>query len=1435
MDPSEEQINPSMPSSSSSSHSTPPSSSSSPSPKYDVFLSFRGTDTRNTFVDHLYSTLIEKGIDTYKDDKTLPRGETIGPSLLKAIEESCIVVIVFSENYADSSWCLQELAHIMKCKDERGLTVMPIFYHIDPSELRKQKGKYGEALAKHESKDKNVESWRKALVDAGNLSGDVANGPETIFIKQIVDTISNRLPALISHDNEDLVGIEARLQILKSKMEMELDGVVMVGIWGVGGGGKTTLASALYHEIYSNFDGCCFVENIREESRKRGLPKLQELILSHVLKQKGMEVDSVDEGRRLIKSRFSRKKVLILLDDIDHLDQLKALAGSRYWFGEGSRIIITTRDSHVLNVDEVKVIYDISLLTNDEASKLFRKHAVGHDSPIEDYERLSKDVVSYAGGLPLALKVIGSFLCDKDMTEWKSALARLKDIPESDIVEKLKVSYDGLKAKEKELFLDIVCFYRGKEKDKAMVILDACGFHPIIGVKVLIQKALITVSEKGRFDMHDLIQEMGHYIVQGEDPENPESHSRVWRRKDVVKICAMDAMMENDRIEALLFEQHRGMPPPTLPQVVSNMKKLRWISCVNHSSIALPRAFQAMKLRCLELEMSFLKQVWEGYKHLPNLKVLNLSYSRKLIRTPDLDGLPCLERMILNHCDMLREIHPSLGYHERLMFLDMQECFGLEIFPPIIRMKSLSTLLLSYCTQLRKFPEIQTNMDSLVELSLRWSGIEIAPSSIGQYCTNLVYLDMRNCSNLESIEGNFHRLERLKGLYLHGCLRLKNIPAEGLFDVKCCLQVLSFSSNLHRGMESLKLFRFSSSLTRLNLSGCNLVDGDMSSVFCELSNLQVLDLSDNSFSRLHSSLLQLHRLKLLDLTLCSKLVELPDLPSDIAILKAHHCNSLNIVGGLPTNLKWLWKVSLSSKSILGDVKRVLLSMLQGDAIQDYFASLHFWDKCISMRGCEKETFMLQLPLNWYNEFGGFLIYIDGEGEGYQSIVAQSQEHIIRIDDVMGKDYEDNVLEAFGGTQTLKIDEVEDDESEKADAVCYISFNSLRHTSWWNSRHNTISFSIKGICLKVELVPRRGKGDGSIERTKDATCPSAFWDEESPHRKTFEIIQDSRSSINISWCHRHRLVLSINRAVHSGPQKIIKPVTFEPVSSPICGSTGSTGRVNPLLPRGVTHPTSITNPRVNDRLNVISDDKRIERGPFKNSFIPGFPHFPAISLLNRSTKTFAEANIIARSGFGKVYRGQSAQYGIIAIKQLDRMHGKGDREFMMEIALLSICKHENIVSLVGFCDEGGEKILVYRYEQNGSLDRLLHSKDQSWMHRLRICLGAAFGLKYLHDDVGPQLRVLHRDVKSANILLDENWKPKISDFRLSKIALANVPLSALVSNPCGTPGYVDPQYMGHNTLTQKSDVYSFGVVLVMFIRIIYKHMITIMKAHRNINT
>lgn len=143
------------------------SSTSSQSRKHDVFLTFRGLDTRKSFVDHLYKALAPQQV--YRDNLELG-DESISCSLFNAIKESKIAITIFSENYADSRWCLHELAYIMKCKVERGLIVIPVFYHVDPSEVLRPNGRYEAALFRHESENmEKVESWRKALVDVAKI------------------------------------------------------------------------------------------------------------------------------------------------------------------------------------------------------------------------------------------------------------------------------------------------------------------------------------------------------------------------------------------------------------------------------------------------------------------------------------------------------------------------------------------------------------------------------------------------------------------------------------------------------------------------------------------------------------------------------------------------------------------------------------------------------------------------------------------------------------------------------------------------------------------------------------------------------------------------------------------------------------------------------------------------------------------------------------------------------------------------------------------------------------------------------------------------------------------------------------------------------------------------------------------------------------------
>ncbi|KVH91126.1 Leucine-rich repeat-containing protein [Cynara cardunculus var. scolymus] len=414
-------------------------------------------------------------------------------------------------------------------------------------------------------------------------------------------------------------------------------------------------------------------------------------------------------------------------------------------------------------------------------------------------------------------------------------------------------------------------------------------------------------------------------------------------------------------------------------------------------------------------------------------------------------------------------------------------------------MKKLETLILSCCIQLCMFPEIQTNMDNMVELYLDNTGIKVVPSSFVKYCTNLLSLHLKYCKTLESIEGNFHHLKHLKKFSVAGCKKLK-IPAEGLCDVTC-LEVLDLScisfKNLHPGIVSMKFLGFPPSLRRLGLGSCDWINGDFSSVFCELSNLQVLNLQQNDFSRLRCSLLQLCSLKVLNLSYCSDLVELPDLPSSIAVLQAYGCKKLKLVD-LPTDLKWLWRISLPMSCILGDVERKVQSMLQGNSIYDNSISLSFHGDKIRLEDFARRRLMLELPRNWYNEFSGFLICVKVEG-------IPGEIHVITIEDVMGRENED-VLEVSDGTPKEAWD-------NRCMCYIYVSFGSLRHTLWWKrkSTHTTISFSIqKGSYVKVELVPR-SKGD-PIERVKHTTNSSEFWD-----REPIEITHDSKSCIKIDWC------------------------------------------------------------------------------------------------------------------------------------------------------------------------------------------------------------------------------------------------------------------------------------------------------------------------------
>lgn len=202
-------------------------------------------------------------------------------------------------------------------------------------------------------------------------------------------------------------------------------------------------------------------------------------------------------------------------------------------------------------------------------------------------------------------------------------------------------------------------------------------------------------------------------------------------------------------------------------------------------------------------------------------------------------------------------------------------------------------------------------------------------------------------------------------------------------------------------------------------------------------------------------------------------------------------------------------------------------------------------------------------------------------------------------------------------------------------------------------------------------------------------------------------------------------------------------------------------------------------------------------------------------LEMATLNFREANLIGEGGFGRVFKGQLKNGQVVAIKQLNRDGLQGSNEFLVEVLMLMMLHHPNLVGLIGYCAERSERLLVYEYMPHGSLeDHLFYlspgQEPLSWNRRIKIALGAAEGLSYLHDVADPP--VIYRDLKSANILLDEDFNPKLSDFGLAKLAPVG-DRTHVSTRVMGTYGYCAPDYAMSGKLTVKSDIYSFGVVLL----------------------
>ncbi|KAL6195119.1 hypothetical protein ACLB2K_030740 [Fragaria x ananassa] len=553
----------------------------SPWKKYDVFLSFRGADTRRGFVSHLYHELkIVRRIETFKDDRELEIGDPIGETLLKAIEDSHFAIVVLSENYAQSPWCLEELTKICECMEDKH-RILPLFYHVKPTDVRHQNGSFKDAFRDHESSRRysleKIQQWKKALHKVADFSGCNADEHNTDreVVADIVENVCRRVRTIENYrtfSSRDFELFEATKEAKEKVMEaLKNDKITAVGLYGMGGIGKTSMVEYVAVEAYRQ--GLFHQWTMALISQKPNLWEIQARLASML----GVTLKDNTKYERAgeLKSKIrEREKILIILDDVWADIDLSdiGIPSLRELKSRNSKVFLTSRNSDVCSRMQCNIQIPLRILDDQDSWRLFEKNTGMSFESTTVFYSVAMEVAKKCSGLPVALTAVAKALGGKSLGHWKGAAMGLKGSktcqPEHNtaVFKSLKLSYDYLESNDSKSCFLLCCLFPANYEIQIDDLLKY-GIGKGLFLQSNMQEARATICSvvqslkdsnlllDGKMDrrhirMHDVIRDIGLSISLTEDGHRQFFVQAGWKIEkwptiDAHKYCTAISLMMN--------------------------------------------------------------------------------------------------------------------------------------------------------------------------------------------------------------------------------------------------------------------------------------------------------------------------------------------------------------------------------------------------------------------------------------------------------------------------------------------------------------------------------------------------------------------------------------------------------------------------------------------------------------------------------------------------------------------------------------------------------------------------------------------------------------------------------------------------------------------------------------------------------------------------